>query len=402
MDKTSDCAMNTAELIEKARQRLHAMPELACEEVKTKAFIIDFLRAHTSMEVHDMGRWLFAAHFEQAGETVAFRADFDAVPTESGGAAHRCGHDGHTAALLGLALLLEGKKVGRNVILLFQHAEEVGFGAPECCRLFELEHIDKMYGCHNIPGEQMGRVLLRKGTFACASCGLEIKFIGKPTHAAYPENGVNPTPAVSRLALALPQMAEEIEKRGGAMTIATIVGMYTGEKAFGVAAAQGALYATLRSENGACLEELLNSAKTEAQKLADEYGLQLSIGLYDKFPATVNTDNMVADWIISILKCHSAGRRISAITANTLQQCSLESAAARIPVHCILRAMCTPRGLRQRRRRSCLRSSVQVSTIPPKIIYFYKHFTNVLSCRIITEQFERGFSEVGYRATLAV
>lgn len=293
MDKTSDCAMNTAEIIEKARQRLHAMPELACEEVKTKAFIIDFLRAHTSMEVHDMGRWLFAAHFEQAGETVAFRADFDAVPTESGGAAHRCGHDGHTAALLGLALLLEGKKVGRNVILLFQHAEEVGFGAPECCRLFELEHIDKMYGCHNIPGEQMGRVLLRKGTFACASCGLEIKFIGKPTHAAYPENGVNPTPAVSRLALALPQMAEEIEKRGGAMTIATIVGMYTGEKAFGVAAAQGALYATLRSENGACLEELLNSAKTEAQKLADEYGLQLSIGLYDKFPATVNTDNMV-------------------------------------------------------------------------------------------------------------
>lgn len=279
----------TKQLIIEARHKLHAMPELSCSEINTKAFIIEFLKEHTTLEIHDMGRWVYAAHREAAGETVALRADFDAVQTECG-AAHRCGHDGHTAALLGLALTIEGRQLGKSVILLFQHAEETGIGGEECCALFDREHIDVIYGCHNIPGEAMGTVLLRNGTFACASCGIEITMRGKPTHAAYPENGVNPTGALAVLALELNKIAERTEKKNNAMTLSTIVGMYSGEKAFGVAASKGAVFATLRSEKTECLDELIRKAKQLARELAEKDGLEISLALYDKFPATVNPE----------------------------------------------------------------------------------------------------------------
>ena len=288
--------MNVVEksLMFDARHALHDMPELCGCEENTRAYIKRFLAEHTSLEVIDMGKWLYAAHREEARQTVAFRADFDAVPLPEGGAAHRCGHDGHTAALLGLALLIEGRVLGKNVILLFQYGEETGEGGAECCKLFEMEKIDVIYGCHNIPGEPMGMVLLRKGTFACASCGFEAELIGEPTHAAYPENGINPTEAIARLSSLLPKIASELEKKYEAMTMATIVGMYSGEKAFGVAASKGAVYATLRSESGESLDEMIEYARNETKALAERYGLLYKTELYDKFPATVNSADLVA------------------------------------------------------------------------------------------------------------
>ncbi len=282
-------------LIKTARHRLHDIPELSCEEKNTKAFILNFLAEQTTLELHDMGLWMYAVHREGAGKTTAFRADFDAIPAENGCAAHRCGHDGHTAALLALALLIEGKTFGQNIILLFQHGEEIGVGGADCCKLFELEHIERIYGCHNIPGEPMGLVLLKSGTFACASCGMQIDFIGKPTHAAYPENGINPTPAAAQLAIDLPIEAQRIEDTLGAMTIATIVGMYSGEKAFGVAASKGAVYATLRSEAQHGLDMLKEAAAKEAAELASKFGVEHRIALFDEFPATVNEASVVRE-----------------------------------------------------------------------------------------------------------
>ena len=223
-------------LLVEARHALCGLAERSGAERRTQAFIQEFLRAHTVLAVVDRGTWLYAKHDEGAAQTVVVRADHDAVPTEDG-ARHLCGHDGHTASLLGLACLLEGKRLGKNVILLFQHAEETGFGAPDCCELFTLEGLTpentRMIGCHNIPGEPLGTVLLRRGTFACASCGVEIRLTGRPTHAAYPENGLNPTGAAARLALRLPLLAAEIGRKHDCMALATIVGMRTGERAFG-------------------------------------------------------------------------------------------------------------------------------------------------------------------------
>ena len=283
--------MNVSVLIEKARADLAAVPELAFNERKTKDYIMDFLREHTTLELHDEGAFIYAVHREQADETVAFRADFDAVPTASG-AAHLCGHNGHTAALLGLALLIEGRRLGKSVILLFQPAEETGAGAPVCAPLFKKERISLMVGAHNIPGEPMGCVLLRRGTFACASCGLDISMKGAPTHAAYPENGLNPTAQLARLALDIPAEAERLQIKHSAMTLATVVGMRTGERAFGVAASEGSLWVTLRSESEQSFDELVSFTKSDARTMALEAHLELAIEECDPFPATVNPDSL--------------------------------------------------------------------------------------------------------------
>ena len=279
--------------VERAREELHSIPELALNEDKTKAFVKGFIKKHTTLELHDEGAYLYAVHREGAGECLAVRADMDAVPSD-GGAAHLCGHNGHTAALLALALKLEGARIGKNVVLLFQPAEETGEGAPLCASLFEKERISAVIGTHNIPGEPQGCVLLRRGTFACASCGLEIVMRGAPTHAAYPENGVNPTEQIARLALDIPAEAARLTKERSAMTLATVVGMRTGERAFGVAASEGSLWVTLRSESGEALSELVEYARSDARAMASEAGTELTINECDPFPATVNDSSLVS------------------------------------------------------------------------------------------------------------
>lgn len=282
-------------VIVEARQALGAMAELAGEETRTRAYIRAFLVHRTGLRVVDRGSWLYAVHDEGAAQTLVIRGDHDAVPTACG-PRHLCGHDGHTAALLGLALLLEGQKLGRNVILLFQPAEETGAGAEVCCALFELEHLvparTRVIGCHNIPGEPLGMALFRRGTFACASCGVEIALRGKPTHAAYPENGINPGGAAARLALEIPAIAKELAASYGCMVLATLVGMQVGERAFGVAASAGKLWITLRAEKAAAFQALNARVDEAVRAAAAADGLGCEIQRLDVFPATENDDGL--------------------------------------------------------------------------------------------------------------
>ena len=274
-----------------AQHALHSCPELPGAETQTRAFIQSFLQENTSLQIVSRGTWLYAKHDEGAAKTVVVRADHDAVPTPCG-PRHLCGHDGHTAALLGLALLLEGKALGKTVILLFQPAEETGAGAAACCELFSLEGLTRENACilgsHNIPGEPMGTALFRRGTFACASCGLDIGLHGSPTHAAYPENGINPSAAVAQLALELPVLAAHTAEKHHCMTLATIVGLRSGERAFGVAASEGSLWVTLRAETAAAFDELNNRADQAVRNAANTNQLRFTVKREDVFPATEN------------------------------------------------------------------------------------------------------------------
>jgi metal-dependent amidase/aminoacylase/carboxypeptidase family protein len=121
-----------------------------------------FLRENTSLRLVDEGRWFCAIHRETgacspvAVETIAFRADINALPTPSAsadgsgdGAAHFCGHDSYCAALAGLGLLLEGKKLGRNIMLIFQHAEETVEGGKICAAALEKYGAERAYALHN-------------------------------------------------------------------------------------------------------------------------------------------------------------------------------------------------------------------------------------------------------------
>ncbi len=271
------------------RQALHACPERSGQEILTKSMLMDFLRQNTTLELHPCGDGFYAAHREESPSkpALALRADYDALAMPNGAAAHLCGHDGHAAALCAAALLAEGKTFHRNIFFLFQPAEETGMGAADCAELFELETVDEIYGAHNLPGIPLGRVTTRPGTFACASRGVTIRFTGKPTHAAYPENGISPALAVGKLLCELPVIADPT--RYSAMTLCTVIGTHMGEKAFGSAAASVEVWLTLRAEYDHDLAALHDRILQLSRSLAKEYSLSCSFEVQDVFPATQNT-----------------------------------------------------------------------------------------------------------------
>ena len=185
MEKTFDAA-------KKLREALHLIPEPSGQEVKTRTALMEYLKSSSDLEIHDCGKWFYAAHRE--GEnlpSIAFRADMDAV-SGTDGLYHGCGHDGHCSVMASLAAWTSGKSFGKNIFFLFQHAEETGDGGSECLPFFDMEKIDAIFGFHNCPGFPAGSVLMLNDTFACASKGLILAFSGTQSHAAYPENGVNP------------------------------------------------------------------------------------------------------------------------------------------------------------------------------------------------------------------
>lgn len=270
------------------RLALHNCPERPGQEERTRAALTDFLAEHTTLELYPCGAGFYAAHRENGGTkpSIALRADYDALPLPDGGAAHLCGHDGHAAALCGAALSIEETRLGRDVFFLFQPAEETGAGALGCLELFQRERVDQIYGAHNLPGVPLGQVVTRPGTFACASQGVTLSFLGRPTHAAYPEHGISPAQGVGRLLCALPELAEPA--RYGGMTLCTVIGAEMGERAFGTAAAQAEVWLTLRAERDQDLSLLFQSLLQLSGSLAAEYGLAFEHQVQDVFPATVN------------------------------------------------------------------------------------------------------------------
>ena len=291
------------------RRELHAHAELAGEEVETSGIIRRFFEPYepTGLVTELAGAGL-AVIFEgrEEGPSVMFRAEIDAVPVEEGGDAdhgsrrpgvsHACGHDGHMAIVAGLAARLHRHPLHRGrVVLLFQPAEETGNGAR--CVLdderFEEIAPDWIFALHNLPNEDFGVVQIRSGPFAAGSVGAVLHLRGRTSHAAYPEQGLSPAPAVAELIrdlAALPDSAQsdhEIAKL-------TVIHARIGESAFGTTPGEAEVMATLRSDQESTLDCLREGVLDRARQIADAHGLELTHSWTDGFPVTTNDPEAVA------------------------------------------------------------------------------------------------------------
>ena len=269
------------------------------------ALIGAFLRENTSLEVEAGDGFLTALHREGVGlETLALRADVDAIPGADG-PRHGCGHDGHSAILCALALMLEGRRLGKNVRLIFQGAEETGEGARQVLRaLPDLGGASRIYALHNIPGFPLGTLLARKGCFACASEGLIVEIAGRPAHAAYPHEGANPAPLLCRLTLALPGMISKILNGGDRLLMHTVVGLRAGGENFGLSASEGRLCLTLRGHRQADIDALAGAIDRFARSECAASGMTARLELRDVFPDTSNPPEVVDE---ALLKWRGAG-----------------------------------------------------------------------------------------------
>ena len=280
------------------RHLLHRNPELSLREAGTARILKTFLRENTSFEILDRDGWFCAVRRGNREKgAVGFRADMDALPMDETldlpygsavpGVAHKCGHDGHCAALCGLAMELDARNPEREVFLVFQPAEEIGAGgricAGECAEL----GIREIYAFHNLSGYPEGALVFRRGLTQPASEGLTIRFSGKPSHASAPEEGKNPAEAIADTVL----HARGLMERGWkGMVLCTVTGMTAGTGDFWISAGSGSLMLTLRAEREAEMRELEADLLRFAAERAGRDGIRTESRVSDYFPETRNRE----------------------------------------------------------------------------------------------------------------
>jgi len=207
------------------RQDIHANPELLYEVHRTSALVASKLKEFGCDEVvTGMGKTGVVGLIRgrkpvaegQHVKTVGLRADMDALPiteatgvpyaSKNAGVMHACGHDGHTAMLLGAArYLAETRNFAGNVAVIFQPAEEGGAGAKAMMNdgLMSRFAIDQVYGMHSSPGLGIGKFAIRPGPYMASGNRVNITINGKGGHAAFPHNTIDPVLVGAQLIVAL-------------------------------------------------------------------------------------------------------------------------------------------------------------------------------------------------------
>lgn len=188
-----------------ARRALHRIPELGFELEKTLSFVREELNKMNIPFTEKSGKSSIVATInpDAKGKVIAIRADMDALPiqektglpfsSEHPGKMHACGHDCHTAMLLGTAKMLNEIKdqLTCKVKLIFQAAEEKGGGAALLCKDGVMKDVDYIIGCHVNAGADTGRVLVSRGVSNASSRSVELILKGKAAHVSTPHSGID-------------------------------------------------------------------------------------------------------------------------------------------------------------------------------------------------------------------
>ena len=299
------------------RHLLHSQAELSEQEKETNRIVNEWIsKMNPDLQIEKIGGYGLAALYKgkEPGKRILLRADIDAlhIPepnvmdyrSQHEGVSHKCGHDGHTAILCGVAQKLSQCRPEKGeVVLLFQPAEETGQGAKAILRDPQFEQIlpDAAYGLHNLPGFEAGQILVRKGCFAAASFGLKLIFDGKTAHASQPETGKNPSELLAVLIHQL-EKKRELLKEVKPLTTFVITHAVLGEETFGVAPGHAEIWLTLRSFDDKNLELLADQVIALCQAKAKDYLFDFQFTMHEAFAAT-NSDDANVTVMENAAKC---------------------------------------------------------------------------------------------------
>ncbi|MFK7743435.1 MAG: M20 aminoacylase family protein [Roseobacter sp.] len=303
------------------RRDLHAHPELQFDTHRTAALVADKLKVFGCDDVvTGLGRTgvvgVIKGKSNTSGKVIGLRADMDALPireatgldyaSNTPGKMHACGHDGHTAMLLGAAkYLAETRNFDGQVAVIFQPAEEGGGGGREMCEdgMMDRFGIQEVYGMHNWPGLPVGEFAIRSGPFFAATDLFEIEIEGKGGHAAFPHKTVDPTVVASHIVLAAQSIAsrntDPIEQ-----LVVSITAFETSSDAYNVIPQKVLMKGTVRTLS-ADVRDLAETRLTKiVETVADGFDAVGRINYMRNYPATVNHD-IQTEFALSVAKAVS-------------------------------------------------------------------------------------------------
>ena len=289
------------------RRDFHMHPEILFDTHRTAGIVAEKLKEFGCDEVTEgIGRTgvvgVIRGKANDSGKVIGLRADMDALPiheqtgldyaSKTDGAMHACGHDGHTAMLLGAAkYLAETRNFDGTVVVIFQPAEEGGGGGREMCDdgLMEKWGIQEVYGMHNWPGVPTGTFAIRPGPFFAATDQFIIEIEGKGGHAAKPHETVDSTVVASHTVLAM----QSIVSRNADPTkevVVSVTSFETSSKAFNVIPQKVTLKGTVRTLSPDMRELVENRLPEIARKTADVFGAKAEVNYLRGYPVMVNSE----------------------------------------------------------------------------------------------------------------
>ncbi|WP_407189989.1 M20 aminoacylase family protein [Bradyrhizobium centrosematis] len=285
------------------RQQLHSHPELGYNEHETSAFVADRLLEFGCDEVvTNIGRTGVVGIIRGAkpGKVViGLRADMDALPIEestglpytskSPGVMHACGHDGHTAMLLGAAkYLAETRNFAGTAVMIFQPAEEAGAGAKAMLDdgLMDRFGIQQVYGMHNWPGIPIGNFATRHGVVLASADSLRIKIKGRGGHTAHPHECINPVVVGSELVTALQQIvAFNVDPRE---TASISISVFHAGVSGSIVPETAELDGRIRTTSEAVRRMVRGRIQEIADGIAKMTGAEIDVVIGDGYPVTIN------------------------------------------------------------------------------------------------------------------
>jgi amidohydrolase len=290
------------------RRDFHEHPELLFDVHRTAARVADLLRDFGCDEVvTGIGRTgvvgVIHGKTDSKGRVIGLRADMDALPiieatdlpyaSKTPGKMHACGHDGHTAMLLGAAkYLAETRNFDGKVVVIFQPAEEGGGGGREMVEDGMLDRwgVQEVYGMHNMPGIPVGHFAIRPGAMMAAADQFDVVVTGKGGHAAKPHDCIDTTLVAAQIVIALQSIASrnvDPQKQ----VVVSVCTFRTESEAYNVIPQTVNLKATVRTMDPKVQDFVEARVKAICEGTATTYGATATVDYRRGYPVTVNAED---------------------------------------------------------------------------------------------------------------
>ncbi|MCK2002788.1 M20 family metallopeptidase [[Brevibacterium] frigoritolerans] len=287
------------------RRYLHKYPELSFQEEKTAQFVYETLQTFGELEISRPTKTSIMARLigQQPGKVIALRADMDALPiveendfdfvSQNSGVMHACGHDGHTAMLLGTAKILTQLKdqIKGEVRFLFQHAEELPpGGAQEMVRAGVLDGVDMIIGSHLLSTLPLGKISLGYGPVMAGADTFNITLVGKGGHASQPELTVDPIAIGTQVVSNLQHIVSRYRDAQEALVIS--VTQFHGGSAINVIPSKVSIGGSVRSFNPQLQVAIPNYIERIVKGITEAHGATYEFEYQFGYAPTINDEEV--------------------------------------------------------------------------------------------------------------